>query len=148
MSENHVYSKHIKNKNSKGFVVAGVPYLTLFEAEEACMKEGVPPDQNHLVHDPKQARELARVVYPEMKRIQATFERAMNKAQRVLKQHSERLEQIKPKDIMKQVEKELAEEKLHELMGNADEAYKNYKFISERCLNLYQIICLKDEGGT
>ncbi len=143
--ESHVYSTHIKNKNALGFVVDGVPYYTLYEAEEACMKLGVPPDRENLIHDPKEACRLAKVVYPEMMRIKSSMESILNKARKELDKVAKELESYgeHPKDLMDQVNKELAEEKLHEALGKSEQACENYLFISDQCSNLYKVICLK-----
>ncbi len=143
--ENHVYSTHIKNKNALGFVVGGVPYYTLYEAEEACMKLGVSPDKENLIHDPKEACKLAKVVYPEMLRIKASMETIWNKSRKELDKVSKEVQSYGeiPKDLMSQVNKELAEKELHEAFGKCEQASDNYRFISDQCSNLYKIICLK-----
>lgn len=59
--ERHVYCKHIKAKNLRGFVVRGVPFLRLYDAESQCTRIGVEPDKISLLYAPAQARQVAAV---------------------------------------------------------------------------------------
>lgn len=55
----HVYSKHIKNKNLHGYMVHGVPIKSLYDAETFCQMLGVQPDEDNLIYDPDAAGKAA-----------------------------------------------------------------------------------------
>lgn len=54
--ERHVYCKHIKNKTLRGYMVRGVPFLCLYDAESQCTRIEVEPDKSILLYEPAQAR--------------------------------------------------------------------------------------------
>ena len=71
----HVYAKHIEKKNLHGYMVNHtVPFLKLFDAEEYCMQQNVPPDKDHLTFDPKNARLCAIGLIPELERLRDLLE--------------------------------------------------------------------------
>ena len=57
--ERHVYCKHIKNKTLRGYMVRGVPFLCLYDAESQCTRIEVEPDKSILLYEPAQARQAA-----------------------------------------------------------------------------------------
>lgn len=57
----HVYCKHIKDKTLRGFMVRGVPFLHLCDAESQCTRIGVEPDKSILLYAPAQARQVAAI---------------------------------------------------------------------------------------
>ena len=59
--ERHVYCKHIKNKTLRGYMVRGVPFLRLYDAESQCTRIGVEPDKSILLYEPAQARQAAAI---------------------------------------------------------------------------------------
>ena len=59
--ERHVYCKHIKNKTLRGYMVRGVPFLCLYDAESQCTRIEVEPDKSILLYAPAQARQAAAI---------------------------------------------------------------------------------------
>lgn len=55
----HVYSKHIENKNLHGYMVHGVPIKSLYDAETFCQMLGVQPDADNLIYNPDAAGKAA-----------------------------------------------------------------------------------------
>lgn len=135
----HVYAKHIEQKNLNGYVVNNsVPFLKLFDAEEFCMLEGVQPDKDHLVYDPKNARILAIMLLPEMRRLKNLMDLEWNKARE--KHHADgemirRMESGK-RNVLVDVEIACHKERLSESLGALNKINAHDAFMRKRIYEL------------
>ena len=76
----HVYCKHIANKNLQGFIVGGVPFKRLFEAEEYCARLDLPPSKDFLAYSPAEAKSLSLICEKELKYVVDLLEDEQKKA--------------------------------------------------------------------
>ena len=81
---NHVYCKHIKNKNASGFMVAGIPFKRLHDAEEYCARLELPPTKDFLSYNPAEAKRLSLTCERELKFVVDLLEDAQKKAKEKL----------------------------------------------------------------
>lgn len=90
----HKYCQHIQDKSLHGYVSCGVPFKTLYDAEELCMKKGVEPDKDHLVYDPETAKQDSAFSDRELGYVKILLEAEEEKAQaklKALREESDRL---------------------------------------------------------
>lgn len=80
----HVYCKHIRNKTLQGFIVAGIPFKTLFDAEEYCARLELPPTKDFLAYNPAEAKRLSLTCERELKFVVDLLEDAQKKAKEKL----------------------------------------------------------------
>ena len=78
--ESHVYCKHIKNKTLQGFMVAGIPFKRLYDAEEYCARLELPPTKDYLAYNPAEAKRLSLTCKRELKFVVDLLEDAQKKA--------------------------------------------------------------------
>lgn len=76
----HVYCKHIKNKTLQGFIVAGIPFKRLYDAEEYCARLELPPTKDFLAYNPAEAKRLSLTCERELKFVVDLLEDAQKKA--------------------------------------------------------------------
>ena len=76
----HVYCKHIKNKTLQGFIVAGIPFKRLYDAEEYCARLKLPPTKDFLAYNPAEAKRLSLTCERELKFVVDLLEDAQKKA--------------------------------------------------------------------
>ena len=139
----HVYSKHIKDKTLQGFVVNGLPFLTLFEAEAACSRFGFPPDKDHLFYAPAEARQLARQSLLEAEYTARLIKQFWEGTQSALNALAAYRDSLSSKSLFEQVKKELAQEKVIEQIGACHGAYICLESINARLSKLREIAALK-----
>lgn len=77
---NHVYCKHIKNKNVSGFIVAGIPFKRVYDAEEYCARLELPPTKDFLSYNPAEAKRLSLTCERELKFVVDLLEDVEKKA--------------------------------------------------------------------
>lgn len=135
----HVYSKHIEKKYLNGYIVnRSVPFLKLYDAEEFCMAEGVQPDKDHLIYDPKNARLLALMLLPELRRLRDLLELEYNKANEKFRADSEIISRMRngKRDILVDVEIKVHEDRLNESRGALNKISAHWSFIHKRIYEL------------
>ena len=80
----HVYCKHIKDRNIKGFRVKGVSFYELYEAEKYCSKLDLPPTKEYLRFDQSGAKHNAGDFERELKYVKGLLEDAREKERKKL----------------------------------------------------------------
>ena len=103
----HVYCKHIKDKTLRGFMVRGVPFLHLCDAESQCTRIGVEPDKSILLYAPAQARQVAAISEKEVLYLCSRADEMLEKARTglsILAAERDRIEKTDPPNIGRDVE--------------------------------------------
>lgn len=144
---NHVYAKHIANKQSQGFVVNGcVPFLKLYDAESHCAAENVPPDKDHLKYDPATARTMAFIMLPELKwmmnKLELDIAETKDKIE-ICSEKKKRFEQIHT--LGGKLEVDTCQETLIKLIERHSTLTDQLLFLRNRHWELYMITRLKGE---
>lgn len=135
----HVYSKHIEKKNLNGYIVnRSVPFLKLYDAEEFCMAEGVQPDKDHLIYDPKNARLLGLILLPELRRLRDLLEVEWNEAHEKFRADFKMISRMKSgkRDILVDVEIEVHQDRLNESLGALNKISAHLSLIRKRIYEL------------
>ena len=142
----HVYAKHIEKKNLHGYMVNHtVPFLKLFDAEEYCMQQNVPPDKDHLTFDPKNARLCAIGLIPELERLRDLLEVQLAEVQEKTRVYAAKRDKFKAlHSVMGNVEAGLAEKKIFELIGQSDALTGNLLKLRNRLYELFLLSRLTD----
>lgn len=138
-NEHHVYAKHIEKKNLNGYVVNNsVPFLKLFDAEKFCMLEGVQPDKDHLTYDPKNARILAIMLLPEMRRLLNMMNVEWSKANEKFHADAEMIRRMEngKRDILVDVEINCHRDRLTESLGALNRINAHSAFMRKRIYEL------------
>lgn len=120
--KHHVYAKHIEKKNLHGYLVNHtVPFLKLFDAEEYCMQQNVPPDKDHLTFDPKNARLCAIGLIPELERLCDLLEIEVAEVQEKARVFAVKRDKFKAlRSVMGNAEAETIQEEIQRLIGKSD----------------------------
>lgn len=135
----HVYSKHIEKKNLNGYIVnRSVPFLKLYDAEEFCMAEGVQPDKDHLIYDPKNARLLALMVLPELRRLRDLLDAKWNDTHEKFKAKAAMISRMESenRDLLVDAEIKVHQERLNETLGALREISTQILLIRNRIYEL------------
>lgn len=138
-AKRHVYAKHIEKKNLHGYMVNhAVPFLKLYDAEEYCMQQNVPPDKDYLTFDPKNARLCAISLIPELERLRDLLEVQVAEVTEKLRIYRERRDRFeKLHSVEGRVEAGLAEKKIFELIGQSDALAGNLLKLRNRLYELF-----------
>lgn len=142
----HVYAKHIEKKNLHGYMVNHtVPFLKLFDAEEYCMQQNVPPDKDHLTFDPKNARLCAIGLIPELERLRDLLEVQLAEVQEKTRVYAAKRDKFKAlHSVMGNVEAETTQEEIQRLIGQSDALTGNLLKLQNRLYELFLLSRLTD----
>lgn len=142
----HVYTKHIEKKNLHGYMVNhAVPFLKLFDAEEYCMQQNVPPDKDHLTFDPKNARLCAIGLIPELERLRDLLEVQLAEVQEKTRVYAVKRDKFKAlHSVMGNVEAETAQEEIQRLIGQSNALTGNLLKLRNRLYELFLLSRLTD----
>lgn len=142
----HVYAKHIEKKNLHGYMVNHtVPFLKLFDAEEYCMQQNVPPDKDHLTFDPKNARLCAIGLIPELERLRDLLEVQIAEVQEKIRVYTVKRDKFKAlHSVMGNVEAETTQEEIQRLIGQSDALTGNLLKLRNRLYELFLLSRLTD----
>lgn len=138
----HIYSRHIKDKSRQGYVVDGLPFRNIYDAETRCMEIGVTPDEDHLFYAPEDARRLANGAYREIEYLETILESMRSDTSEELRNLSERLEAMIDKglhSIADEVDYHLLEKQIGEKVGYHTALCRALTAISTRKYELWEI---------
>lgn len=115
----HVYCKHIKDRNIKGFRVKGVSFYELYEAEKYCSKLDLPPTKEYLRFDQSGAKHNAGDFERELNYVKGLLEDALEKERKKLDMLREQYESmtLSAVNVLDNVELHLQEERIRESIG-------------------------------
>lgn len=142
----HVYAKHIEKKNLHGYMVNHtVPFLKLFDAEEYCMQQDVPPDKDHLIFDPKNAQLCAISLIPELERLRDLLEVQVAEIQEKSRVYAVKRDKFKElHSIMGNIEAETTQEEILKLIGQSNVLTGNLLKLRNRLYELFLLSRLTD----
>lgn len=145
-NKSHVYAKHIEKKNLHGYMVNhAVPFLKLFDAEEYCMQQNVPPDKDHLTFDPKNARLCAIGLIPELERLRDLLEVQLAEIQEKARVYAVKRDKYKElHSIMGNIEAETTQEEILKLIGQSNVLTENLLKLRNRLYELFLLSRLTD----
>lgn len=145
-NNHHVYAKHIEKKNLRGYMVNHtVPFLNLFDAEEYCMRQNVPPDQDHLTFDPVNARLCAVCLIPELERLRDLLEVQLAEVQEKIRVYAVKRDKFKAlHSIRGDTEAETTQEEIQRLIGQSDALSGNLQKLRNRLSELFLLSRLTD----
>ena len=115
----HVYCKHIKDRNIKGFKVKGVSFYELYEAEKYCSKLDLPPTKEYLRFDQSGAKHNAEDFERELNYVKGLLEDALEKERKKLDMLREQYDSmtLSAVNVLDEVELHLQEERIRESIG-------------------------------
>ena len=115
----HVYCKHIKDRNIKGFMVKGVSFYELYEAEKYCSKLDLPLTKEYLRFDQSGAKHNAGDFERELNYVKGLLEDALEKERKKLDMLREQYDSMKLSavNVLDEVELHLQEERIRESIG-------------------------------
>lgn len=142
----HVYAKHIEKKNLHGYMVDhAVPFLKLFDAEQYCMQQNVPPDKDHLTFDPKNARLCAIGLIPELERLRDLLEVQCAEVQEKIRVYAAKRDTFDAlHSFMGNVEAKTIQEEIQILIGQSDALTGNLLNLRNRLYELFLLSRLTD----
>lgn len=146
--ERHVYCKHIKAKNLRGFVVRGVPFLRLYDAESQCTRIGVEPDKISLLYAPAQARQVAAVSEKEVLYLRSRVDEMLKKARAGLSSlatERDRIEKTDPPSIMRDATLKVLEDEIQRQIGYCNGLSDVWQLLHQRAYELWELTQLKEE---
>lgn len=137
----HVYATHIKHKNLYGYVVNGtMPFRSLYDAEEYCMRENIPIDEYHLIYDPKEAKAIALYLMPEIKRLCTVVHHDIQRLRERVGIYSERVSKYEAMHTLAGgVEAGLAKTKIREMVAKIGIMTDYATYLVKRDGELYQL---------
>lgn len=136
----HVYSKRFQGKvNVLGYIVDGVPFLKLFDAETYCLRRGLNVDEAITLNQ-KRAKELAVALMPEYKYMIGVFEEMLEDAQKHLtlmrECHDKALNQ---RGIEGKVNSEVYQDYILDAIGKYSAVSEALNHLRGRSMELYSI---------
>lgn len=144
----HVYCKHIKDKTLRGFMVRGVPFLHLCDAESQCTRIGVEPDKSILLYAPAQARQVAAISEKEVLYLCSRADEMLEKARTglsILAAKRDRIEKTDPPNILRNVTLEVLEERIQRQIGYCNGLSDVWQLLHQRAYELWELTRLKEE---
>lgn len=138
----HIYSRHIKDKYRQGYVVDGLPFKNLYDAETRCTEIGVTPDEDNLFYAPEDARRLANGAYREIEYLETILERMRSDTREALRNLSEKQEAMLDKglnSLTDEVDYHCLEKQIIEKVGYHTALCKALTAISTRKRELWEI---------
>lgn len=144
----HVYCKHIKNKNAQGFVVNGIGFKNLFDAEEYCARLGLPPTKDFLAYNPSEAKRLSPTCERELKFVSCLLEDAQKKAKEKLNalcaQH-ERIQAQERISLLDNCTLETLNDHIQEAIGEHSGLTEAILIVSKRAYEQWELSRLTQE---
>lgn len=144
----HVYCKHIKDKTLRGYMVRGVPFLCLYDAESQCTRIGVEPDKTSLLYAPAQARQIAAISEKEVRYLRSRVDEMLEKARAGLSSLAadrDRIEKTDPPNIMRDVTLKVLEERIQRQIGYCSGLSDVWQLLHRRAYELWELTRLKEE---
>ena len=146
--ERHVYCKHIKNKTLRGYMVRGVPFLCLYDAESQCTRIEVEPDKSILLYEPAQARQAAAISEKEVLYLCSRLDEMLEKARAGLSSlaaERDRIEKTDPPSIMRDATLKVLEERIQRQIGYCNGLAAVWQLLHQRAFELGELTRLKEE---
>lgn len=142
----HKYSKWNRKgyTNKHGWMVRNIPFYTLFEAEHYCTVHNLDPDVL-IEYDPFKARSNAVILLDEYERLESVFVSGLEEQRVILERLKKKVDLEGKKDLLEQVEAEVAKEYLIEAVGNYSGRSAFYGVIGKRKLTLINLVHMRIE---
>lgn len=144
----HVYCKHIRNKTLQGFIVAGIPFKTLFDAEEYCARLELPPTKDFLAYNPAEAKRLSLTCERELKFVVDLLEDAQKKAKEkldVLCAERDRIRSKKKISVMDECELNVLNDNIQNAIGEHSGLIDAILIVRKRAYEHWELSRLNQE---
>lgn len=144
----HVYCKHIDNKNIQGFIVKGIGFKKLFDAEEYCARLELPPTKDFLVYNPSEAKRLSLTCERELKFVVDLLEDAQKKAKEKLDVLCAKRDRIRSKEkinVMDKCELDVLNDNIQNAIGEHSGLIDAILIVRKRAYEHWELSRLNQE---